>query len=118
MKKKFRIRLYHIANLFEMLWSKICIAFGKKYDSSVIPEGVYCYKIDTERNEREKRFFGYHIIPCNYYKTLGNGWNGCKYLGYITDDFVFDDQCKMCDKNEDLDYLDNNNNNNNEINEK
>ena len=41
----------------------------------------------------------YYVIPCKYYKTLGKRWNGCKYLGIITDDFVFDDQCKMCGQN-------------------
>ena len=58
----------------------------------------YCYTPDYEKNKIAESFT-YYVIPCKYYKTLGKRWNGCKYLGIITDDFVFDDQCKMCGKN-------------------
>lgn len=33
------------------------------------------------------------------HKTIGRRWNGCEYLGIITDDFVFNDKCKMCGEN-------------------
>ena len=81
-----------------MLWSKIVLFFGYKYDKSQIPEGQYCYIPDIEKNKKAEKWT-YYIIPCKYYKTLGKHWNGCKYLGIITDDFVFDDQCKMCGEN-------------------
>ena len=101
--------LYWFKNLLSMIYSKVLIYFGKKYDSSFIPEGMYCYKLDDEKN-KNKKHDDYHIylIPCRYYKTLGKHWNGCKYLGIITDDDVFDDQCKMCSENfgddDDYDY--------------
>ena len=30
---------------------------------------------------------------------LGKNKNGCRFLGEITDDMVFDDQCKICNIN-------------------
>ena len=95
--------LYWGKNLASMLYSKLLFLFGKKYDSSVIPEGHYCYTPDFEKIKASDSFT-YYIIPCPYYKTLGKTWNGCKYIGIITDDFVFDDQCKICGENYGHDY--------------
>ena len=81
-----------------MLWSVILHFLGRRYDSSVIPEGPYCYSPDVEKNAKKENWV-YYVIPCPYYKTLSYRWNGCKYLGGITDDSVFNDQCKMCDEN-------------------
>ena len=90
--------LYWSKNLTSMLYSKLLILFGVRHSTSIIPEGQYCYTPDYEKNKTAESFT-YYVIPCKYYKTLGKMWNGCKYLGMITDDFVFDDQCKMCGKN-------------------
>ena len=75
------------------------------YDPSVIPQGLYCYIPDIKKNEKRKDWSVCYIIPCPYYKTLGKTWNGCMYLGIITDDMIFDDQCKMCSENDELEYL-------------
>lgn len=90
--------LYWSKNLASMLYSKLLLLFGVRHSTSVIPVGPYCYTPDYEKNKIAESFT-YYVIPCKYYKTFGKRWNGCKYLGIITDDFIFDDQCKMCDKN-------------------
>ena len=89
-----------------MLWAKVLIFFGHEYDESVIPKDIpYCYTPDKEKNVNG--YCGvYYVIPCPYYKTLGRDWNGCKFLGIITDDFVFDDQCKMCSVSDGFDNED------------
>lgn len=79
-----------------MLYSKFRVLLGLNFNENKIPDGVYCYIPDIEKNKTRKDFGVYYTKPCVYYKTLGNGYNGCAYLGIITDDDVFDDQCKMC----------------------
>ncbi len=38
------------------------------------------------------------IIPCPYFvRGKGDRW-GCLYMKVYTDDIVFGDQCKICDK--------------------
>ncbi len=81
-----------------MFWSKLLIILGYKYNENVIPKGEYCYEIDDERNKVKDSSILY-IKPCPYYKSLGNNLNGCKFLGVITDDIIFGDQCKICDVN-------------------
>jgi hypothetical protein len=99
MNRIFRCKyLYWGKNLASVLYSKLLLLFGFRHSTSVIPSGCYCYEPDYDKNKVEKSFT-YHVVPCPYYKRLGKGWNGCKYLGIITDDFVFDDQCKMCGEN-------------------
>lgn len=65
--------------------------------------GIGAVKPDDEKNANRDNYKHYYIIPCKYYKALGRTWNGCSYLGIITDDMVFDDQCKMCHENYDDD---------------
>lgn len=89
-------KIMNIKNLINVLWS--IVAIWKTYDTSVIPEGVYCYSPDVVKNE-ESDSFTYYIIPCPYYKGISDRWKGCKYIGTITDDFVFRDGCKICNIN-------------------
>lgn len=84
-----------IKNYLDIIISKILIYFGYKYDEKVIPEGMYCYKPDIDKNLARKNLRVYYTIPCKYYKNLGK-YNGCEYLGIITDDDVFADRCKIC----------------------
>ena len=88
-----------IKNIIEIYLNRIKLFFGVKLDDSIIPNGQYCYTPDYEKNKVRENFSTYYVKPCKYYKTLTKNYNGCSYLGIITDDFVFDDQCKMCDKN-------------------
>lgn len=93
MKRKIK----YIENLLTMIFSMIKLFFGYSYSPSIIPKGLYCYEPDDEKNKSCENFV-YYIKTCKYYKRIGE-WNGCQYLGIITDDFVFADKCKMCNKN-------------------
>lgn len=85
-------------NVINMLYWSVLIFFGFKRSNKPIPSGCYCYTPDyVDTNP-----FVYHVKPCKYYKRLGFGYNGCSYLGKITDDFIFDDQCKLCNENYEL----------------
>jgi hypothetical protein len=68
-------------------------------DESLIPSGQYCYSPDDYKNEQNTDLGVYYIIPCEYFKYIGRGYYGCSYLGIVTDDSVFADQCKMCNEN-------------------
>jgi len=81
--------------IIQLYW-RLLHLFGINTDTEPIPDSVYCYVPDTEKNKRENDVMHYYIKPCKYYKSFGNEYNGCKYLGIITDDFLFDDQCKIC----------------------
>jgi len=96
LNKEIGYYIYWGKNLVNILWWKLLILFGVKRSTSPIPEGMYCYAPDVEKNEANQDRLTYYIKPCKYYKTLGRRYNGCSYLGIITDDMVFDDQCKMC----------------------
>ena len=99
---------YWLGNLINMLWWKLLISFGVRRSALPIPNGMYCYIPDYEKNLSQDDSLNnnggsYYIKPCKYYKTLGHRFNGCSYLGIITDDMVFDDKCKMCSENLGLD---------------
>lgn len=104
MNIKKRIKYFFITkwNFISLIYSKIILFFGYEYDKSVIPPGPYCYRPDDEKNKRmgSGSKWIYYINPCPYYKVISKNYNGCKYYGIITDDFVFGDQCKMCDIND------------------
>lgn len=91
--------LMKIKNVLIVLLSRILLFFNIKKDNSPIPEGMYCYEPDIEKNKNRKDFSKYYIKPCKYYKRISKNYNGCSYLGVITDDMVFDDQCKLCNEN-------------------
>jgi hypothetical protein len=111
MKYIYRIQNWFIGvgTFFGLLWSKVRIYFGHEYDKSVIPRGMYCYAPDFEKNSElkdgcfdEDGKFHYYIKPCPHYKWINDRYRGCKYLGMITDDFIFADQCKSCGENYDM----------------
>lgn len=98
---KFRLYLRLSKNIVSALFSKCLVFFGFNYDNSVIPSGPYCYLPDEKKNAEVKSYSVYYIIPCPYFMILSERWRACRYLGVITDDFVFRDQCKMCGENDD-----------------
>lgn len=83
-------------------WIKFRMLLGYKPSAEPIPKGPYCY---TPKSVDFKTGV-YHINPCPYYMTINKRWNACNFLGEVTDDMVFDDQCKMCGEKQD--YLDEN----------
>ena len=71
--------------------------FGYHQSDKVIPEGMYCYAPDVEKNNaKDKTDSAYYIIPCPYYKWVNSEVKACTYVGFIGFDFAFDDQCKIC----------------------
>jgi len=98
--KKISQRIHWAKNFISVKWSNVLFLFDIKYSEDLIPNGPYCYVPDEEANKnKEENDDSYYIKPCPYYKSIGKGYNGCKYLGIVTDDFVFADQCKMCTVN-------------------
>lgn len=95
-----KIRRYvrYVSVFFEILYSRACIFLKINKDATVIPEGHYCYVIDEEKNKLEP-IDGYWIKTCKYYRSIGNGYAGCTYCGYIGWDICLSDQCKMCGEN-------------------
>ena len=92
-----QINKMNIKNLFSVIWSKIAIKFGKEYSKEPIPEGFYCYTINTIDFGTFSSRVVIDTTLCPYYKHLWGHWNGCKYCGIITDDFLFADDIKICD---------------------
>lgn len=88
-------------NAIYVLYYKVLRFFGYKLPEDGIPEGYYCYVPDNEKNSSKKEGdFSYYIKPCPYWKWINKEYKGCAYLGVITDDPVFGDQCKMCNVNQ------------------
>lgn len=82
--------------------------FNKLADETVIDESLipkqtpYCYSIDKSRIKFDKYPFdedgNLPIIPCPYFVGgKGDMW-GCLYKKIYTNDPVFGDQIKICNK--------------------
>ncbi len=97
-----------ISNFLEMIYSIIIKFFGYKYDEDLIPKHTpYCYLPDFEKNKQTPESSTYYIKPCPYYKHISTNIRGCKFVGYIGDDILLYDQCKICGVGDpDDDYLD------------
>ena len=92
----------------EIQWVRI--SPRKKSGEKLIPKGVYCYTIDTEREKSEPlKNGGYWIKTCPYYRNVGRGMTACAYVGFFGFDIGHYDQCKICGVN-----IDNQNDNQND----
>lgn len=90
----------YVKNWIKAIFAYIAVRLGYKFNKSKIPKGThYCYLPDTYKNNKECNILHYYIIPCPYYVWLGKYRRSCLYLGYIGDDFCFNDQCKICGEN-------------------
>ena len=97
MKTKFKL----IGIWLEVKFSKL---FKIKHDSSKIPQGMYCYCADNERNEKEPLENEMWIKTCPYFRsTTKTGGIGCTFIGFYGFDFCLYDECKICSINEDFD---------------
>ena len=86
-----------IRNVLIIYWSKLLIFFGYWKSTKPIPEGSYCYTPKDENSVSDFMKTGiYKITPCKYYKIISKRYRGCSYMGFITNDPVFVDQCKEC----------------------
>jgi hypothetical protein len=107
MSKKNALGLY-IKNRVKLLWyytetryTKLLHIFGVERDSSVIPEGMYCY-VNEPRADG-----GYWIKICKYHKcTPETKGIACTYIGFYGFDCCLYDQCKICGVNDGLDERD------------
>jgi len=87
--------------------TKILNFFNISYDIGPIPEGMYCYEWDKERNEKEPLENGYWTKTCKYYRsTPKTKGMACTYIGYYGFDFCLYDQCKICGIKNELDERD------------
>jgi hypothetical protein len=103
---KIKTFFLYFDNILNSIFGVIRIKLGIKYSEDKIPHGPYCYKINRDSDGKIisppiSSEITIKIEPCVYYKTLPNDYNSCKFLGIITDDYIFGDQCKICDIKED-----------------
>ena len=82
--------------IIELFWVVLRF-FGWFNNINAIPNGVYCYEPDEDKNKTTPIANGYWIKPCPYYKIISKRYNGCQREGVVTDDPVFADQCKICE---------------------
>ena len=87
----------NIKNIITILISKVRLKFGFSFDETKIPEGLYCYS--PKKFPSKETNWVYEITPCKYFKPITKSYNGCQFLGVITEDPFFDDQCKICGEN-------------------
>lgn len=92
MKTKLTLLWYWVEIQYAKILNKFCIV--RSIDC--IPNGMYCYEYDEERNSKEPTN-GYYIKPCKYYRsTTETGGIACTYLGYMGFDPCLYDSCKIC----------------------
>ena len=104
MKTKLRLLWYWI----ETKYAKLLHLFGVVRSTDCIPDGMYCYEYDEERNTKEPcTDGGYWIKTCKYYRsTPKTGGVACTYVGYMGFDSCLYDQCKICGLNDEIDERD------------
>ena len=101
MNKTFFYLKQEIIVPLEALYWKIRLKSGYKPDTSVIPEGVYCYTPDFEKNKNKAEDDPYYYTKvCPYYRTRKGMKSGCMFLGWSGWDMAHWDQCKICGEND------------------
>ncbi len=92
MRTKLRLLWYWL----ETRYAKLLRLFGVVRSTDCIPEGMYCYEYDEERNAKNPTD-GYWIKTCKYYRSTPKTKGvACTYVGYIGFDPCLYDQCKIC----------------------
>lgn len=77
----------YLTVLIECVFTKIQRFFGYKKSIKPIPNNIsYCYDENLK--------------TCKYYRMIDNYYNACTFIGYIGDDILLNDQCKICGENE------------------
>jgi hypothetical protein len=95
-KMNIKNKLKSVWYVIETRFTKLQLLFGITKDESVIPNGMYCYEIDKERNLTEPTA-GVWIKTCKYYRGLSNrGGIACTYVGFYGFDSSLYDRCKIC----------------------
>ena len=88
-------------NLEKVLISKTRNLAGLKYDTSVIPKGIYCYEYDKKTTEMliDEWDNGFYVRVCPYHTSLNKKTACCLYTGKITKDEEFINKNKNCNIN-------------------
>ena len=95
MRTKLRLLWYWL----ETRYAKLLRLFGVVRSTDCIPDGMYCYEYDEERNAKEPAD-GYWLKTCKYYRSTPKTKGiACTYVGYMGFDPCLYDQCKICDVN-------------------
>ncbi len=79
----------------EIVYARLLRLFGVVRSTDCIPDGMYCYQYDEERNTKEPTD-GHCIKPCKYYRSMKGYSAACTYVGFIGFDPCLCDQCKIC----------------------
>ena len=84
--------------IYKILVSKVRKIINKKYDKSKIPNGLYCFSYDLEKNEKliDEWDNGIYINACPYYQNINDKFNCCLYDSVITSDEKFKQKNKIC----------------------
>lgn len=93
MKTKLRLLWYWL----EVQYARLLNSLGVPRSTDEIPNGMYCYEYDEERNVKEPQKDGYWIKKCRYYRSDDSGGKACTYVGFIGFDPCLHDSCKICD---------------------
>jgi len=94
-----------IFRFLECVLFAILVRCGLRRNVKYIPESPYCYLPDIGRNNnKSKDDWSYYIIPCKYYKYISQRLRGCTYLGYMGEDLLLSDQCKICGEKDGMEY--------------
>lgn len=88
-------------NIRKVILSKIRILIGLRYDKSVIPEGLFCYKYDAKKTEAliDEWDNGFYVKICPYHLNVSNNYCCCLYKGKISKDKKFKEKNKICNIN-------------------
>ena len=87
---------WQIKNTFIMVWYWLVAKVGYELSTDPIPENTYYNEKNLDADGNRNNDGTYHTKPCKYFTPLGSEYTGCAFLGIITDDMTFGDQCKMC----------------------
>lgn len=90
----------------EILVVRLMKHFGIKLDSSIIPNGPYCYTLNGKNGKTKKGIPFVGINTCTYYRHLKGLNAGCIYVGFVGWDCLLGDQCKICGFHDDIDQND------------
>ena len=100
MKTKLRLTWYWI----ETKYVKLLRLFGVVLSTDVIPNGMYCYEYDEEKNKRAPLDgTEYWVKTCPYYRSTPETKGiACTYSEHFGFDPCLYDQCKICGEKEDV----------------
>jgi hypothetical protein len=88
-------------NIDKILISKAKKLIGLEYDSTLIPDGIFCYEYDKITTDVliDEWNNGFYVKVCPYHKKINEKWSLCMYSSELRKDNYFKDKNKICNKN-------------------